>query len=94
MAALAAKLSARLAENLSEAARDLGLNVSLDTLSGAGAASSGAGKYLEPGALATDESVRETKKLLSSNKDRERDEGLRRVLAVCFRFRCLIRTRH
>lgn len=75
----ALRLSARLSENLSETARDLGLS-GLDAASLAGAGS--AGKYLEDGAVVTEDGVRETKKLLESRREASVAEGLRRVLAV------------
>lgn len=83
----ATRLSARLQENLSEAARDFGLANSIDTLLGP---SSGAGKHLEHGALANDDSGKETRKLLSSNKDRDKEEGLRRVLAMMLKDRPVV----
>lgn len=85
----ALRLSARLSENLSETARDLGLQ-GLDAASIAGigvsgtsgAFSGGAGKYLEEGAVVTQDAIRETKKLLETRREASMAEGLRRVLAV------------
>ena len=78
------RLSARLSENLSETARDLGLQ-GLDAGSLAAGAGGAAGKYLEDGAVITDEGIRETKKLLVTRRDASMAEGLRRVLAVSSR---------
>jgi AP-3 complex subunit beta len=75
----ASRLSARLQENLSESAREFGLQ-SLEGFT------SGTGRLLESGNLTTDEGIRETKKLLESTKDKDRTDGLRRVLAVCSAF--------
>ena len=77
----ALRLSARLSENLSETARDLGLQ-GLDAASIAGAGVGSAGKYLEDGAVITEQGVRETKKLLETRREASMAEGLRRVLAV------------
>lgn len=95
----ALRLSARLSENLSETARDLGLQ-GLDPASLAAGATSGslsvaassgtAGRYLEEGAVITDDGVRETKKLLESRREASMTEGLRRVLAV--RVHCTIKS--
>lgn len=84
------RLSARLHENLSETARDLGLQgldaanlaSSASSAAGGAAGAGAAGKYLEDGAVITDEGVRETKKLLETRRDASMTEGLRRVLAV------------
>lgn len=74
-----ARISARLNENLSETARDLGLQ-GLDpaSLAGVGAA----GRYLEDGTVVSQDGIRETKKLLESRREASMAEGLRRVLAV------------
>lgn len=73
------RISARLNENLSETARDLGLQ-GLDpaSLAGVGAA----GRYLEDGTVVSQDGIRETKKLLESRREASMAEGLRRVLAV------------
>lgn len=73
------RLSARLNENLSETARDLGLQ-GIDPASLAGAGT--AGKYLEDGTVVTQDGIRETKKLLETRREASMAEGLRRVLAV------------
>lgn len=78
-ATAASKLSARLQENLSEAARDFGLNNGLSDLT---SVSSSASKHLEGNALSSDEATRETQRLLDSSRDRDREEGVRRVLAL------------
>jgi AP-3 complex subunit beta len=81
LATAASRLSARLQENLSEAARDFGFNNGLDLLANSAA------KHLEAGALSTDEAHKETKRLLESARDKEKEEGLRRVLALVSRNR-------
>lgn len=75
----ASRISARLSENLSETARDLGLQ-GFDAASIAGYGS--AGKYLEEGASITEDGIRETRKLLETRREASMAEGLRRVLAV------------
>ncbi len=42
----------------------------------------GSGKYLESGAAVTPAGIEETKRMLSSKRDFERTEGLKRVIAV------------
>ncbi|GAA95285.1 uncharacterized protein L969DRAFT_15241 [Mixia osmundae IAM 14324] len=74
--ATAQRLAARLQENLAESTRDLGISA-LD-----GALNPGSSKYLEPGALSGEEGFRETRRLLESTRDRDREDGLRRVLAI------------
>lgn len=76
-----ARISARLNENLSETARDLGLQ-GLDPASLAGLGGGAAGRYLEDGTVVTQDGIRETKKLLESRREASMAEGLRRVLAV------------
>ncbi|KAK4695535.1 hypothetical protein P7C70_g8532, partial [Phenoliferia sp. Uapishka_3] len=72
----ATRLGARLQENLAEHSRELGL---LDSFaSGTGGS---VGKYLENGAV-TPAGVEETKKLLASRRESERNEGLKRVVAM------------
>lgn len=78
-ASAASKLSARLQENLSEAARDFGLNNGLSDLTAVGAGSS---KHLESHSLSSDEGTRETHRLLESSRDRDKEEGVKRVLAL------------
>lgn len=86
----ASRLTARLHENLSETARDLGLQGfdPASLTSGGGPAGSvaaalgAAGKYLEEGAVITEDGVRETRKLLETRREASMAEGLRRVLAV------------
>ena len=79
----ALKLSSRLSENLQEGVRDLGIQ-SLDSLTGA------TGARLLDTPLSDDDAIRETKRLLASPKDREREEGLKRVLAVRFVGQCCV----
>ncbi|TKA51232.1 hypothetical protein B0A53_05808 [Rhodotorula sp. CCFEE 5036] len=71
------KLGARLGENLAEHSRDLGLVDAFASGSGGGS-----GKYLESGAAVTPAGVEETKRMLSSKRDFERTEGLKRVIAM------------
>ncbi|GAA6038326.1 hypothetical protein JCM8097_003945 [Rhodosporidiobolus ruineniae] len=71
------RLGARLGENLAEHSRDLGL---VDSF--ASGTSGGAGKYLENGAAVTPAGTAETKRLLASKSEREREEGLKRVVAM------------
>ncbi|GAA5864433.1 hypothetical protein JCM8547_005818 [Rhodosporidiobolus lusitaniae] len=71
------RLGARLGENLAEHSRDLGL---VDSF--ASGTSGSAGKYLESGAVVTPAGVEETKRLLASKHERERTEGLKRVIAM------------
>jgi len=73
------KISQRLSENLSEGLRDLGLAQGFDSLTNAG---TGAGKYLDNGTLGTEESAKQTRRLLESNRDKDREEGLHRILAL------------
>lgn len=71
------KLGARLGENLAEHSRDLGLVDAFASGSGGGS-----GKYLESGAAVTPAGIEETKRMLSSKRDFERTEGLKRVIAM------------
>ncbi|GAA6016862.1 hypothetical protein JCM10207_003276 [Rhodosporidiobolus poonsookiae] len=71
------RLGARLGENLAEHSRDLGL---VDSF--ASGTSGGAGKYLENGAVVTSAGTDETKRMLGSKSERERTEGLKRVIAM------------
>ncbi|GAA5901016.1 hypothetical protein JCM6882_006002 [Rhodosporidiobolus microsporus] len=71
------RLGARLGENLAEHSRDLGL---VDSF--ASGTSGGAGKYLENGAVLTPAGTEETRRLLGSKSERERTEGLKRVIAM------------
>ncbi|KAM0791866.1 hypothetical protein ACM66B_004123 [Microbotryomycetes sp. NB124-2] len=73
----AARLGARLSENLAEHSRDLGLIDSFASGSGGGS-----GKYLESGAVVTNAGIEETKKMLASKREAERMEGLKRVIAM------------
>ncbi|KAK4046763.1 AP-3 complex subunit beta [Microbotryomycetes sp. JL201] len=73
----AARLGARLSENLAEHSRDLGLIDSFASGSGGGS-----GKYLESGAVVTNAGIEETKKMLASKREAERMEGLKRVVAM------------
>ena len=69
----ALKLSARLTENLQEGMRDLGVQ-GLESFAG--------GTRLFDQVLTSEDAIRETRKFLTSNRDREREQGLKRVLAV------------
>lgn len=83
----AQRLGARLSENLAERSKDLGLPLSLDALSNPTAAALnlagglGKGMWDDP-KLQTAEGERETRKLLGSKSEREREDGLRRVILV------------
>ncbi|KAM0748595.1 ARM repeat-containing protein [Meredithblackwellia eburnea MCA 4105] len=68
-----ARLASRLQENLAEHSRDIAL---LDTFSATG---SSAAKYLDSGVPPP---IEETKKLLSSRRESERIDGLKRVVAM------------
>lgn len=88
-ASAASKLSARLQENLSEAARDFGLNhgfsdfAAVTTGGSTSITGSSGGRHLESNsALSSDEGTRETHRLLESSRDRDKEEGVRRVLAL------------
>ena len=72
------KLSARLTENLQEGMRDLGVQ-GLENFSGGGT-------RLFDQVLTSEDAVRETRKFLTSNRDKEREQGLKRVLAVSLSF--------
>ncbi|KAK4046976.1 AP-3 complex subunit beta [Microbotryomycetes sp. JL221] len=73
----ATRLGARLSENLAEHSRDLGL---IDSFaSGTGGSS---GKYLENGTVLTNQGIEQTKRLLSSKREQDRMEGLKRVMAM------------
>ncbi|GAA5972420.1 hypothetical protein JCM11641_001836 [Rhodosporidiobolus odoratus] len=74
------RLGARLGENLAEHSRDLGLVDSFVT-----GTSGSAGKYLESGITLTPAGTEETKRLLGSKSERERGEGLKRVIAMMTR---------
>lgn len=73
------KIGQRLNENLSEGLRDLGLNSGFESLTNAG---TGAGKYLENSTLGSDDAQKQTRRLLESSRDKEREEGLHRILAL------------
>ncbi|ORY50688.1 Clathrin/coatomer adaptor, adaptin-like protein [Leucosporidium creatinivorum] len=73
----AARLGARLGENLAEHSRDLGLIDSFASGTGGGS-----GKYLESGAVVTTAGIDETKKLLASRRESDRMDGLKRVVAM------------
>ena len=73
--AAASRISARLSENLSEGVRDLGVN-GLEGLTGQ------SGPRLLDSVLTGDDGNKETKRLLASTRDRDREEGLKRVIAV------------
>lgn len=83
----AARLGARLSENLAERSKDLGLPLSLDALSNPTAAAMnlagglGKGMWDDP-KLQTPEGEREIRRLLESKSEREREDGLRRVILV------------
>lgn len=85
-ASAASKLSARLQENLSEAARDFGLNNGLADLSTA-TSSTSTTRHLEAAALSSDDAASETHRLLHSSRDRDKAEGVRRVLALQMKHR-------